>query len=522
MITPRETRLLRAPTLGAFQRAIAEAVAGCGAASPAAAVPTSTRAATYGPPTSSDTTQAAAVLTPTREATLQLRRTLDAAGVDSGRAALVTRDEWYDWLRDRMGPGPPLLTPVEREVVAGAAAADAAAGGSAPPFRLRPGIVAALLAFYDQLRRRRRSVDAFERLLVEELEPSAELDRGARRLLLQTRFLVAAFRAYDRRLDALGGLDEHRLRERLLAADGIAALSEIVVTVPDRVAHAAGLYAADFDLLARLPRLARVTLIATDAVLDSGYRERLEDLLPGLVERRVEPAARRAPAIVVPDAGGDRPYFVWRDREEELRAIARRVRRAVAAGARPPASAAVVVRRPLPYVYLAPSVCGALDLPVRTPDLTLRLTGGEVRSVRVDGRPLARAPNRAALLTDTPNGNFDWARGVHCKRDFGIGRSTPRPRRPPHGGSGTGVSVSRVGRHDGEPTDTGGHPPRRRPWRLTRGCERAIHRRRRRACVHALLEHCTAPAPRTAHGRALLADPGRWRQRAPTTASPDR
>ena len=368
MITPRETRLLRAPTLGAFQRAIAEAVAGCGAASPAAAGLTSTRAATYGSSTSSDTTHAAAVLTPTREATLQLRRTLDAAGVDSGRAALVTRDEWYDWLRDRMGPGPPLLTPVEREVVAGAAAADAAAAGSAPPFRLRPGIVAALLAFYDQLRRRRRSVDAFERLLVEELEPSAELDRGARRLLLQTRFLVAAFRAYDRRLDALGGLDEHRLRERLLAADGIAAVSEIVVTVPDRVAHAAGLYAADFDLLARLPRLARVTLIATDAVLDSGYRERLEDLLPGLVERRVEPAPRRAPAIVVPDAGGDRPYFVWRDREEELRAIARRVRRAVAAGARPPASAAVVVRRPLPYVYLAPSVCGALDLPVRTGD----------------------------------------------------------------------------------------------------------------------------------------------------------
>ena len=42
-----------------------------------------------------------------------------------------------------------------------------------------------------------------------------------------------------------------------------------------------------------------------------------------------------------------------------------------------------------------------LDLPVRTPDLTLRLTGGEVRSVRVDGRPLARAPNRAAFRSGT-------------------------------------------------------------------------------------------------------------------------
>jgi len=346
VITPRETRLLRAPTLETFQRAIAETVAGCCAASP----------------------PAVAVLTPTRAATLQLRRSLDAAGVDSRRAALVTRNEWYDWLRERAGSGPPLLTAVEREVIAGAAAADAASAGAAPPFRLRPGIVAALLALYDQLRRRRRTIDAFERLLVGELEPSAELDRGARRLLLQTRFLVAAFRAYDRRLDALGGLDEHRLRERLLAADDMEAVPEIVVTVPDQVAHAAGLYPADFDLLTRLPRLARVTLIATDAVLDSGYRERLDDLLPGLVERRVESASRRKAAVVVPDAAADRPYFVWRDREEELRAIARQVQRAVTAEARSPASVAVVVQRPLPYLYLAPAVFGAAGLPVRAGD----------------------------------------------------------------------------------------------------------------------------------------------------------
>ena len=344
MITPRETRLLRAPTLGAFQRAIAAAVAGCGGA---AARP--------------------AVLTPTRAATLQLRRTLAADGVDPSQAALVTRAEWYGWLRERVGSCPPLLTAVEREVVAGAAAADAAAEGCAPPFRLRPGIVAALLAFYDELRRRRRSVEAFERVLADELEPSADLDSGARRLLLQTRFLAAAFRAYDRRLDALAGLDEHRLRGRLLAADGLEAVSEVVVTVPDQVAHPAGLYPADFDLLARLPGLARVTLIATDSVLDAGYRERLDDLLPGLVEQRAAPEGRRA-AVVVPAASAERPYFVWRDREEELRAIARHVAAAAAGDGRAPASAAVVVQRPLPYLYLAPSVFGAAALPVRTGD----------------------------------------------------------------------------------------------------------------------------------------------------------
>jgi RecB family exonuclease len=342
VITPRRTRLLRAPTLAAFQRAIADTVAGCGG----------------GP-------APAAVLTPTREAARQLRRTLDAAGVDRPRAALVTRSEWYEWLRERLDSCPRVLTAVEREVVAAAAAADAAAAGAAPPFRLRPGIVAALLAFYDQLRRHRRSVDAFERLLVDELEPSAEFDRGARRLLLQTRFLVAAFRAYDRRLDTLDGLDEHRLRERLLAGDAAHAVSEIVVTVPDQAAHTAGLYPADFDVLARLPGLARVTLIATDAVLDSGFRERLDDWLPGLAESRVESAARPAPALVAPAAAAERPYFAWRDREEELRGIARAVRRAVVADGRSPAAAAVVVQRPLPYLYLAPSVFGAASLAVR-------------------------------------------------------------------------------------------------------------------------------------------------------------
>ena len=42
-----------------------------------------------------------------------------------------------------------------------------------------------------------------------------------------------------------------------------------------------------------------------------------------------------------------------------------------------------------------------LDLPVQTPDLTLRLTDGQVRSVRVDGRPLTRASSRASFKSDT-------------------------------------------------------------------------------------------------------------------------
>ncbi|MFQ6132911.1 MAG: hypothetical protein ACE5R4_12800 [Armatimonadota bacterium] len=40
-----------------------------------------------------------------------------------------------------------------------------------------------------------------------------------------------------------------------------------------------------------------------------------------------------------------------------------------------------------------------LDLPIRVPDLTLRLTGVTVRGISVDGKPLTRASSRAALVS---------------------------------------------------------------------------------------------------------------------------
>ena len=273
--------------------------------------------------------------------------------------------------------------------------------GAAPPFRLRPGLVRLMLGFHDELARYGRSVDTFERLAVEDLEPSAAVDRGARRLLDQTRFLVAAFRAFSARVMATGALDEHRLRALLLAAAPALPLREAILTVADRAAQPGGLYPADFDLAARLPELARVTVIATDAVLDAGFRERLDDLLPGLDVERAPPPARRPPVLVAPSApdagaaaprtgaaapgpggaaapgaGAVRGHFVWRDREEELAWVAGRV-----AGREGPARAAVVVQRPLPYLYLAASVCADRSLPFAAHD----------------GLPLATEPFAAAV-----------------------------------------------------------------------------------------------------------------------------
>ena len=117
-------------------------------------------------------------------------------------------------------PSPPRrLTDLEREVLLNAAARDAAASEAEPPFRLRAGLLVEMLALYDDLRRRDSSVDDFERVLVRELERDADDDRGAARLLKQTRFLAAAFRGYEARRDATGAVDEYALRTKLLEVD---------------------------------------------------------------------------------------------------------------------------------------------------------------------------------------------------------------------------------------------------------------------------------------------------------------
>ena len=58
------------------------------------------------------------------------------------------------------------------------------------------------------------------------------------RLLRQTRFLAAAFRAFESRVAATGALDEARLRRRLLEPDASPGLTHIVVAVGDRTVGA--------------------------------------------------------------------------------------------------------------------------------------------------------------------------------------------------------------------------------------------------------------------------------------------
>ena len=360
LIGPRRTRLLRAPTLQSFQRAIGLVTRQL---DPWRACRT-------------------AVIVPTHGAAEQLRRALEELMFHGESRApvlvlprLVTRDEWYRSLHGPLPKALPFLSPVERQVCAQAAAQEAASEAP-PPFRLRPGFVPALLDFYDELMRHRRSVDDFERLLVEELEPSVDLDRGARRLLRQTRFLAAMFRAYRRRVERAGCLDEHGVRELLVTGEHPSAFSQVVITVADWATGPTGLWPADFDLLTRLRGLEQIDVVATEATLGAGFGERLGELLPGIEEECLEETGTRPPIIVTPAETPERHYFVWRDREEELLAIVRALKGRAGAteteteiqssGDAFDQTIGVVFRRPLPYLYLAGHVFGSSGVPFET------------------------------------------------------------------------------------------------------------------------------------------------------------
>lgn len=353
MISPRHTTLLRTADLAGFRAALVERV----------------RELPEG------SARHAFVLVPSAAAAEQLRRTIeDQLLVTPGRALalprLGTRAAWYQTMASRLTSVPRLLSSFEREVMLTAAARAAETAGVAPPFRIRPSLVAEMLDLYDHVRRLGRSVTDFGRNFREHLEPAAEFDRGAAKLLQQTEFLAAVFDDYESRVAAGGYVDEHVLRAQLLADAAARPLVHAIITVGDRLSDPDGLWPADFDLLARLPGLQRLDLVATEGVLSAGLLGRLHAAFPGMAEART--GAPGSPPRLLTPPGPSRDatiVFVSRDREEELTNIARRIK----ADQRQPGAArldrvALVVHRPLPYLYLARDVFAGAGLPFETLD----------------------------------------------------------------------------------------------------------------------------------------------------------
>ncbi len=322
---------------------------------------------------------------PTRAAASLLTRTIEDSTLDATTQAvvlpdLVTPRELVPRLGERLGNWRPILTPAEREVLLGVACRTARQDGAEPPFHLRPGLIAEILRLYDELKSRQNSVDDFERRALGVLEPGAAFDRGAERLVRQTRFLVAAFRDFERRSAACGD-DEHMLRARLVAETARRPYRHIVLTITDEAFEPYGLSPADWDLLARIPGLERLDVVVTDTVLAGALHERMHRMLPGIEEVRDEaPLDRQLPMLVIPATG--KAVHVARDREEEVAGVARRIKHAVRRGElSSPGRAALIVRQRLPYVYVAREILRSAGVPCQT----------------FDALPLASEPYAAAL-----------------------------------------------------------------------------------------------------------------------------
>ena len=396
MITPRITRLIRTADLQAFQRAIVRAI-----------------------PPDPFAARDCAVIVPSRSAAEELRRTIENHVLASARPAqvmpdVVTRDEWYGRLRERLPGAPPPLTAFHREVLLRRSANRAHAAGAEPPFNLRAGLIVEILALYDELRRRHRTIADFDRLMTGALASGAEYDRGAARLLAQTRFLTAAFTEFEQALAAVPAVDEHGIRA--LALDTPRPLyRHVVVTVPDQAADRRGLWTADFDLLARMPGLAGIDVIATEALLETGLHQRLhESIFPGIEDVPFEAAAAPLPVLVVPDAamGGDATrVFLCRDREEELAAFARSVKMRAGGSPAPLSRTAIAFQRPLPYLYLARQVFADASVPYQALD-SLPLAGEPfAASIDIVFGAVAAGFTRGALIELLRCPHFVFAAG---------------------------------------------------------------------------------------------------------------
>ena len=343
MITPRSTRLVRAADLRSFRTTLAAL-------------------ATEGSPFDA---RDRLIVVPTRAAAHHLLRSIEDRLREPAAVVLpdmVTRAELHARLFERAPQHARPFTVQEREALLTVACRVAIEGGAKPPFRIRPGLVGAMLDFFDSLKRHQKSVNDFERLALGRLDVGNDQDRGADRLVRQTRFLAAAFREFQRRCDEAGNVDEHLLRERLLDTHGDRQWRHIIVAVRDRAADRYGLYPVDWDLLARLPALQRVDVVVTDATLSGSFHQRIHQWLPGIEEVRAEAATSNL-AIPAPCPLPPATFVTTRDREEEVIEFARRVRDEIAAAGDVLDRVALVVRQRLPYVYLAREVFRGTGVP---------------------------------------------------------------------------------------------------------------------------------------------------------------
>ena len=242
-----------------------------------------------------------------------------------------------------------LADPLLRETLLEEGFQKAAKSGSPPPFKVRAGLAPRVLEFYDELLQNRAELEDFTKRAIEELE--APDDLGAARMAAQTRFLEASLQAYREALERLDLHDPPSVR-RALSREPFPYERALVL-------GSETLAPADLDFLTKARGLETLSVVAVDKV--SALPASLAEAAPDL---HVDEEARATPPKLLNPA-----VHVARDREESLVDAVRFMKHLEDNDDLPPLDRiAIVVPRPLPYLYLAKKVLGEAGIPFELQD----------------------------------------------------------------------------------------------------------------------------------------------------------
>ena len=246
-----------------------------------------------------------------------------------------------------------LADPLLREALLDEGFQKAAASGSPPPFKVRAGLAPRVLQFYDELLQNRAELKDFTKRALEELEASDDPDDdlGAAKMAAQTRFLEASLEAYREALERLELHDPPSVR-RALSKEPFPYERALVL-------GSETLTPADLDFLTQARGLESLSVVVVDEV--SALPASLAEAAPDL---HVDDTARATPPKLLNPA-----VHVARDREESLVDAVRFMKKLEDKKDLPLLDRiAIVVPRPLPYLYLAKKVLGEAGIPFELQD----------------------------------------------------------------------------------------------------------------------------------------------------------
>jgi len=311
------------------------------------------------------------VLVPTAAAGHLLRTALERGLLASRPAAILpsiaTSSGLFEMLAARTLGHVRAADLLLRQALLEQAFAETIAAGTRPPFAVRGGLAAEVLAFQDELDKlcglsgRGASLDSFVEFARHAFsEFNVPDDVGAERMAAQTQFLLSSLGRLREKLAARGLVDSTTLRGASFFEGGVRfPFRRVVALGPETLSP------PDLVFLESVPGLSSLDILVPEKMESHVRLQALARALPLEVER--SPGRKLPPRLLLPATG--ETAVSARDREEALVSVARLLKSRAAEGRLPPLGRiAVVVPRPLPYLYLAKQVFFEAGIPYQLQD----------------------------------------------------------------------------------------------------------------------------------------------------------